>query len=385
MYVELNPAVPPIEPTRFARCRLNGLLRIVGPIVRVLLRRYVAGVEVVGREHLDGGPYLVLMNHACPFDPVLLTFYARMVPHFLVTEPFMADRPAARFAAWLGQIPKRKLEPDARAMRMMKRWCGVGGSVATFPEGQFPWDGIPLPLQPGLGDLVRYLEVPLVTVRLINGDRLWPAWAKSPRRTRLRIEIDPPRKFEGAEATDSNVEAYVAERIRVDPDECVRWPATGKNLAEGLARFLRFCFACGADEALVCAGCGGRWEVSGENRLRGPAGEFSIAEAWAKVRSALDRRWSKGTVDLIGLGEVSVIDASKPQWKPVTRGKLALAGGILSVGTWQVPIADVVAHTMDWGDLILIRTRRQRIALRLPDDSRAVWTYAFDRRTTRAV
>lgn len=468
-----KPAVLPIEPSRAALVRNRFLLGVVGPLARLGMKKQVRGIQVRGRENLAGpGPKLVLMNHSNPLDPLLFTFYSGHMIHFLITEPYMTRRLFSRVASFVGQITKRKLDTDTRAIRTMKQWCALGASVAMFPEGQFSWDGKPLPLQPGLDQLIRYLDVPVVIVRLINGDRLWPAWAKHPRRTELRLEIDPPIRFGAEFSAPGAIEAEVARRLYVDPDHCERFPAVGERLAEGMAQFLRFCFSCGADrvgsrgfgsvsgvgsvsdrsagkgtdqgpshgvgtasgvgsvsaltdqgDVLSCRACGGTWAVDTENELTpkilgagatGATGatdvgsrgaKISVATAWTKVREGLKSKWTGG-VNLDSLGVVTVFDATQQQWVRVDEGKLFLRGsdtrhgsdtvtgtpgdtvraaGIrhgsditVNVNGWTLPLKDILAHTMDWGDLILLRTQRKRFALRMRDDSRAVWTFALD-------
>jgi 1-acyl-sn-glycerol-3-phosphate acyltransferase len=388
-YFMEHPAVAPIEPTRKALTRLRFLTAITGPFVRFLLRRTVRGVEVTGREHLSGpGPKLVLMNHSNALDPVLLTYFGRKPIQFFVTEPYMATGWVARLASWLGQIPKRKLDHDTRSIRVMKKWCEQGAIVGLFPEGQFSWDGEPLALQPGLGQLIRFLDVPVVTARLINGDRLRPAWARFTRRTSLRLEFDPPRRF----GPEEEIESCVRDWIHVDPATCERAPVQGNRLAEGLASFLRFCFECGADESmrdtgnrLSCRHCGRSWTATADLRLLAyvkngttkTIRSLPIRGAWARVRAMLAERWGTRPA-LQSLRPVTVYDASRAQWTPVTTGPLTLANGKLTIVGWNLDLRDVLAHTMDWGDLILLRTPRARIALRMPGDSRAVWTFAIE-------
>lgn len=376
-----TPAVQPIEPTPSALRRLRFLITLAGPFIRWALHGTVRKVEIVGREHLSGGPKLVLMNHSNPLDPVLLTAFGRKPIQFLVTEPFMATGFAARLAAWLGQVPKRKLDHDTRSIRILKKWCEVGALVGLFPEGQFSWDGQPLPLQPGLAQLIRFLDVPVVTARLINGDRLQPAWARSARKTSLRLEIDPPRTF----GPDEDIESYVRERIHVDPAACARFPVQGKRLAEGLVGFLRFCFECGADHSLRenadrihCVNCGRGWTVTADNRLSSLDRSLTIAEIWQRARDRLHRIWGP-TPNLKSLGPVTVLDATRAQWKSVTEGTLSLRDGSLRVNDWILDVRGIAAHTMDWGDLILLRTDRQRLAIRMPEDSRAIWTLALEK------
>jgi hypothetical protein len=326
------------------------------------------------------------VNHSHVLDPFVLALYAGRPLQFMITEPALFDWWPARVVAWTGQVPKRKLESDTRSVRLLKKWGQLGGTVVVFPEGRFPWDGRLLPLQPGLSHLVQYLDLPVVTVRQINGDRFWPPWAAVPRRTSLRYEIDPPIRF----GPDDDIEAEVTKRLTVDLERCPRFPVTGKDLARGLARLLAVCPSCGARHRLVdegdelrCDSCQRRWSVGTDNVLRGDGDELDVGAALRRSCEQLQRQWT-GRASYRSAGTVLVMDASGETWSELDEGTLTLDDGRLRVGAWTVEVSDVLGHTIDWGNLLLLRTRRQRLALAMPADSRAVWTFAIEE-TQRAL
>jgi 1-acyl-sn-glycerol-3-phosphate acyltransferase len=375
-----SEVVGPIEPSASTLRRNDAIVRWGGWAARLAARPWVESVDVRGREHLRAGPLLVMMNHTNVLDPILLTAHARRPIQFLVTEPAMSMGLSGRLASWWGQVPKRKLDADTRSFRMLKAWCRVGGVVGLFPEGQLTWDGHPLPLKSGLQQLISYLDVPVVTVRLTNGDRLWPAWAEHPRRTKLRIDIDPPKRFEPGEP----VERHVAERLHVDPDTCTRWPVRGLRLAAGLARFLRYCPACGAADVLAdrgnrlsCAICRRQWAVTADNRLSSALASMSIAEALREAQGHWREQWRR-TERFRSRGPVNVIDVGRREPVLVATGVLSLEGGRLRTDGWELAMDDVLAHMLDWDERIVLRTQRRRLALRMPHDSRAIWSLAFD-------
>jgi hypothetical protein len=251
--------------------------------------------------------------------------------------------------------------------------------VGLFPEGQFPWDGHPLPMQPGLAQLVAYLDVPVVTIRLTNGDRLWPPWAKHPRRTKLRIDIDPPTRFSG-----TDVASQIAQRLYVDPETCDRWPAYGRGTAEGLSKFLRYCPKCGADGGLIdlgdrlsCAECRHGWAVTTENRLIGDGDAMTIARARQESHARWQERWRR-TGELRSAGVVDVLDVSRRECEHLATGVLSLDPSGLSVGDFRLDAREILAHTLDWGERIVVRTPRRRLAIRMPHDSRSIWSLALD-------
>jgi 1-acyl-sn-glycerol-3-phosphate acyltransferase len=372
-------AVAPITPSKEALARNAAMLGRIGWAVRLALKPWLAGVEVVGREHVLDGPSLILANHSHFLDPLIMTLFLRRPIQFMVTEPAMFDSPLARFLARFGQVPKRKLESDVKSMRLLKQWCAVGGSVCVFPEGQFSYDARLGPLRGGLAQLIDYLDVPVVTLRQMNGDRFWPIWAPRPRRTSLRIEVDAPRRF----APSEDVYAEVAKRLQVDPDHCVRFPVSGRHLARGLARLFRYCPSCFAEtlsergDALVCSACSELWRVGSDNVLKGKS-DTSVGAALARICAELDRRWDKNPV-LESAGLVELFDTTALAWRSIGRARLILRDGTFSLGEWTLAANSILGHSFDWGDLIQVRTKTQRFALRLDFDSRALWTHAIER------
>lgn len=375
-----KPALTALRPTRLGYFRIKVLLLIFKIPFYIVFKRLFYKVEVKGVHHLDGGSKLLLINHHTQADPMILSYFTNRPIFFFMTEPAMANGLFAKLMAWLGQIPKKKLIADTACMRAMKGWAEIGGTVATFPEGQFSYDGYLGEIKPGLSQLVHFLDIPVVTARLINADRSWPAWAIVPRRTGLRIEIDPPRKFE---RTD-NIEEIVEKRLYVDPNNCKRFNTKGKNLAKGLAKLLRFCLSCGSEHTLqedkniiTCNHCTEQWVVDPTNTLSGKE-KFTMKEALEKVKEKLEQHWQSG-LEFKTISDALVMDASRPQWIEIKRGILILSENTLSSGKWSIEIKDIVAHTRDWGNILLIRTPRQRLAIKISHDEGFVtWSMALD-------
>ena len=297
----------------------------------------------------------------------------------------MARSLRAYLMAFFGQITKRKLLNDTLPLRTMKKWCQQKGLVGMFPEGQFSWDGSPSPLQPGLKQLVDYLGVPVVTVRLYNGDHFWPAWAKKPRRTKIKIEIDKPIRIS---ATD-DVEAIIKNRIHIDPKKSVPYIANShKDLALGLSAFVRYCHLCHTDQSLtdlgnflVCNSCKKTYELSSSNALipleTGPDSVTSIAEYWSQIKTYVEKKLLLKE-SLASLNEITLFDATQMDWHPITKGYIQYEDGKITINDWTLSLKEVLAYTLDWGDLILIRTERKRFALKMPGESRAIWSLVLD-------
>ena len=127
-----------------------------------------------GAEHVPRvGPVLLLANHTCFFDAPIIPLFAERPVITMTTESLLQGRHGA-FLMSLGVVPKKKFVSDSRAVRLLKGWADAGAAIGMFPEGQRTWDGLPLPLLPGVEKLVRLLGIPVITARIYNGDRVWP-------------------------------------------------------------------------------------------------------------------------------------------------------------------------------------------------------------------
>jgi 1-acyl-sn-glycerol-3-phosphate acyltransferase len=349
---------------------------LFGWMGRLYLKTFFNKVEVEGTEHLKGGGKLVLMNHSNPLDPVLITFFGRQPLQFFITEAFMQGGFASKLASAFGQISKRKLDMDTTSIKLMKAWLDLGANAAMFPEGLFSWDGKPSPLMQGVDMLTKFMNVPVVIVKLTNGDRVKPAWAKTFRKTSIKISIQPPKTFEKGE----NVLEYLQKELHVDCDQHERYPVTGDDLSYGLKKLLRYCPHCSHERTLVenqntlsCIECNHSWEVTPENILKADT-PLTIGDALNKTYQKLDT-----LKNIVSSGDVEVLDLTKLHWSSITKGALHFDNEVFTINDWKLNKNEILAHTLDWGDLIILKTRRQRIALKMPNDSRAVWTHLLNR------
>jgi 1-acyl-sn-glycerol-3-phosphate acyltransferase len=374
------PALMPTPPTRLKSIVLKFLMLTFGGVARIALKKVVGEVQIHGIDHLKKGPALVLMNHTNPLDPLLLSCFGRQPIHFFITEPSMTKSFMARLMIFFGQITKRKLMNDTLPIRTMKKWADLGGLVAMFPEGQFSWDGDASPLQPGLHSLIQYLQLPVITIRLSGGQFMKPAWAKKIRRGKLFIEIDPPKKY----AQCDEIEKDIAHRLKIQTAATLplNFEKTPHDLSQGIATFFRFCPNCFKEgqlreesNELTCLACHARWNVTLDLQLdsiNGRQASISIKHAWEKIKAHLQSLLQKKAI-FQSLSPVAVYDCTHTEWKLLAQDTLEFRNETLFLQEWNLLKSDILAFTLDWGDLILIRTQRKRYALKMPGESRAIW------------
>lgn len=173
-----------ITPQLPSRCRtLRTVLRGVG--------RALFDVRVEGRQNIPAGNCVIVANHLSWLDAILLLLYLPPEPRIYILGAAQAvDQPwkkrlmewldmmvpAVRGAHWVGK------EVLAKPLKILDN----GASLALFPEGEVGRrEGELLPLQTGVGHLLKHAGVPVLPIALSGTRELW--WHK-----RIRVIIGQP-------------------------------------------------------------------------------------------------------------------------------------------------------------------------------------------------
>jgi 1-acyl-sn-glycerol-3-phosphate acyltransferase len=110
------------------------------------------------------GPAILIANHTCGVDHMLLQASCRRVLGFMIAQEFY-DKPAIRpFCDLLGCIPVRRDGRDLAATRSALRAIAQGRVLPIFPEGRIlPQSGGEIqPAKPGVGFLALRAGVPVI-------------------------------------------------------------------------------------------------------------------------------------------------------------------------------------------------------------------------------
>jgi 1-acyl-sn-glycerol-3-phosphate acyltransferase len=365
-----------------------------------LQRITVSGLESFPRK----GPVLVLGNHAGFLDPVTMILATRRPIQFMASEGLLQESALAPLLCYFGVVAKKKQVKDSKAVRHLKAWVELGAAVGLFPEGQRTWDGRPLPLAPGIEKLVRLLDVPVVTARLVNAYHQWPRWAVHPRAGRVHLSLDPPRRF-AAGTPLTEVRAEIERAIRVDDREAEGWRLWGRKLALGVANPLFACPACGAIDALreagdtvSCSACPGGWRVDLRARLwpldRGAP--LELADAFARAQAHLAETWTAdprrfeadGTI--LRSEPMRLLDTTAELAAPLAEGHLVLRPDALAVesasgaASWTLPLSSLDVADVDMRRRLVFRAGGRTFEAVLPTESVIKWGLAVPHWMARA-
>ncbi|GAA1567121.1 lysophospholipid acyltransferase family protein [Actinomadura kijaniata] len=174
--------------------------RVVAPILRLLFRPRVEGVENVPHY----GPLIVASNHLSFIDSFIIPLsIPRPVTYIAKADYFEGSGLKGRFARWfmttLGHVPVQRGAQRA-AMGALEQAVEIldnGGAFAIYPEGTRSPDGRLYRGRTGAGWLVLASGARVLPIGLTGTERIQPIGAKWPRflGPRPTVRIGAPVDF----------------------------------------------------------------------------------------------------------------------------------------------------------------------------------------------
>ncbi len=240
--------------------------------------------------HLDG-PALIIPNHGCAWDPLLVAMSLRdHHAYFVASEHlFRLGLVSRLIESLVAPIPRRKASTGTDTVKACLRHLRAGHSVCLFAEGEQCWDGRNIPIFPATGKLARSSGATLVTYRLEGNYLSLPRWGKGIRRGKVRgypVGIYPPDVLKTMSATE--IEALINRDIFENAWIRQRQNPVafrGKNRAKGMERALYLCPRCRKIDSLQSEGnrifcsCGLNLEFT-ETGFFEPSQPFETLAEW---------------------------------------------------------------------------------------------------------
>ncbi|MDX8406002.1 MAG: lysophospholipid acyltransferase family protein [Mariprofundus sp.] len=168
-----------------------------GPLLRLLTRFFCCNWHrlTVRGEQLPEGPVILVSNHICGLDPLLIQAAVHRPLSFLMAREYYRNMWYIRRGFdWVGAIPVNPGGANRYALHAAIDVVKGGHALCLFPEGAA---NPPIPmhrLMPGAALIARASGAPIVPVR-VSG--VWPfdhvsLWPSFYRRSRARVVIGKP-------------------------------------------------------------------------------------------------------------------------------------------------------------------------------------------------
>jgi 1-acyl-sn-glycerol-3-phosphate acyltransferase len=176
-------------PARRSDAEVRGWLRLLWGI-NATVCAFWYGLETEGMAPLpEHGPAILIANHTCSIDPMVLQATCRRVLGFLIAKEFFENPVFHPMCRLLGCIPVRRDGNDLTATRAALRALRGGRVVPIFPEGRIiPTSGRELgEPKPGAAFIVLHARVPVIPAYIWGTpetDEIWKA-LRTPARARV--------------------------------------------------------------------------------------------------------------------------------------------------------------------------------------------------------
>lgn len=264
-------------------------------------------------EKVKGEPCLILMNHSCFLDLMIMSriFFPKRYAIVCTTDGLVGMEWLMRF---LGCIPTQKFVSDVTLIRDMEYMLKQKKvSVLMYPEASYSFDGTATALPRKMGVLLKKLGVPVVTVTTHGAFTRQPLYNYLKKR-KVKVTADV-RCLATAEDLKVKTVRELDEMLdEVFTFDGFAWQKENgvevkdATRADGLERILYKCPHCGAEgdmygdgTMLTCGSCGKVWEMDTLGQMKALEGEteFSHIPDWyAWERSEVRRELEEGTYSL---------------------------------------------------------------------------------------
>lgn len=236
-------------------------------------------------------PYIVLSNHNCDLDPVLVAFSFPKQMYFVASEHVYRQGFISKVLHWCFEpIAKMKGTSDALTVIKMIKTLRAGKNVMLFPEGNRSFNGRQSKINEATGKLVKTSGASLITYRLNGGFFTNPRWGYGIRKGKMTGQIvnvysgEQLKEMSPAEITECVKKDIFENAYEEQKKNPVRYK--GKKLAEGMECAYSVCPECKTigsvgtrNNSVFCRKCGCETEYS-EYGYLGDEYKFKTLEEW---------------------------------------------------------------------------------------------------------
>lgn len=173
------------------------LWKLAQALGRILTTRWF-DLKVDGLRHVPRqGGVLLVCNHQSYLDPLLVGVRLNRPLSYVAKAELFENRYFARFLLWLNAFPVRQGSGDVGAVKETIARLKDGRALAIFPEGSRTEDGELLPVQRGVGLILRRANVTAIPVVVDGSFHVWPISKSMFQCGYIRLVYGPPMDLAG--------------------------------------------------------------------------------------------------------------------------------------------------------------------------------------------
>ena len=180
---------------------------ILGPILRLLFRPWVEGLEYIP----DEGPAIIASNHLSFSDSIFMPLVVPRRVTFLAKSDYFTGRGlkgrlTAGFFKGVGQLPVDRSGGKASeaALRTGLRVLAKGDLLGIYPEGTRSPDGRLYRGKTGVARMALEAGVPVIPVAMIDTEKIQPPGRIIPKLGRIGVRFGPPLDFSRYEGLEGD-------------------------------------------------------------------------------------------------------------------------------------------------------------------------------------
>lgn len=297
--------------------------KVVHLVLKPLLRLYAwatYGYRAQKYNSESKAPCIILGNHNCNWDPILLALSFNFPIYFVASDQiFRLGFISSLLNYLVAPIPILKSKVDTVTIRTMIATKNAGGSICLFPEGNRSYNGATGYIPPSTAKLLKMLGIDVILYKIEGGYLTTPRWADKARKGSMSGRVVRTlSKEELASLSIDEINIVINDALYENAYETqVQHPVAykGKNLAQYLERVLFLCPSCygfatakSSGDTYTCS-CGHsvRYNEAGffENTNGSEKPVFSTVLEWDN--------WQRETVtQMVMIGDKSVYPTLEP-------------------------------------------------------------------------
>jgi len=248
---------------------------------------------------------IILSNHTCELDPVLLALSFKKQMYFVASEHVYRKGWISKLLYWAFEpIAKMKGASDTLTVMKAIRKLRNGYNVCIFAEGSRSFDGRNSPVPAATGKLVKTSGACLVTYRIEGGYLTNPRWGFGLRRGKCHGGVVKVYEAEDLkELSAEQVNEIIVKDIHEDAYERQAFEHIaykGKNRALGIESAFSICPRChklgqmtSEGDRVFCKACGNSSEFNEYGEFSPSFGVKNTSE-WEDMQEALFKAMAEG-------------------------------------------------------------------------------------------